>query len=1491
MIPIRYWEKTLLSREYATNPDIQDTLERLHHSPTSIGIRFKKLHHYHVWSARTSRKGRLIFTIQLISGIRCLILLDYLPNHELNKSKVLNKICKNQFSNLLEKSIQDSICYENSSELPWEDVDDPLEGVRATQVMLHQHELVSLYLGKFITLSSDQKEACLVETPAFISGKAGTGKTCCATEILKIKSREASDHRIIYVAKRKHLVNTTKHTLMEASDVVDEYGRIECKTLLELQQELFPDEFREKEIVGKEMFKRWFALHIKTNHAYLEPTSFKKMNFDDQCKVVYEECRIIASLSAEEYYELGARQSFFHLKTERTCFFQVFTRYLQKLNADNQIDPGLFYQSIEPRGLAFILCDESQELSLAELKFLTELSNRQFICIGDLAQDCDSSMPNLDRYSSYLKRSYACKLNIKTLTKTHRSGLEIIRLCNEIQKRLGACIGGYAHAQAGAAIIPAEGLHRGQVIFVEQLDEDPLFQYRDLARGHMNVAVITQESCRDEIERLYDTPLVYGIHDVGGLQFSTVIIDNLLDESYEPLAKLLKQQWGEFSEVHHRPKKENQPNLIFSPYLNTLLRAILRAENRLIFIQKRTDGILPLWLMLKSIFEEQALVAATNMSPLEEDNIAVEDQIRRLQAAGNTSQAEKLEQRNKKIAASAHSKITFAPESMTSVGAAATGSSLLKAQASSIQAFQLGSLGKKTQEGKRAQKQLLTFLSRKKCIEAIFNQTWSNEKDQEFDNLLQWVIRDKERALVFLNTMIANKKNNSFHLSDFTEYFFNIVENKSCFMTCMTHSIGYHLIEFISNHESEFNLYEKIKQEHITSLVKIKDKKNCSLFIKMVSHEKLIRFVQNIFRNKFGWFEQLPWVSSDYNNLYPLTLLVRGGAHVVFFNRLIEINSSKFTEIPPEIWLAPYPNVFQSKVINNILNPLDYLIVCYPGVFSDKTQKTIIDTLSASDTFLDLFEYRNIVAFISFSFHQNVQPTSILYWLCNYEINHPLLLALVKNRFDIIGCIKDSAWLYSDDTNVFRDNANDSALFSLLKSASGRNIVSLIFQENSEYTMISKREWTTPRSDSEITDSIHKKISLFDLVCNKYNDKELAQLIMARLEEIHLSIEITSHINQLIDAFFYKKVQANAIDETIGGNEREIALSSIAMRCHVLRVSEATCKIFDPCIEVQTAKIVIRDEASLLMAVKIRHFFPPEKNNLSSVPDYLVTAMFKMGRQERYFIKGLHFEGMITRLINAASKINQVDFYLSKGFTKAIGSNVNPIGYWNDPLDDYLSCRIYYEMISDPIFIKLFSNWLEDVVSTFVPGQELRILSPGGGTGRLDQKLISCLDAMKIPYQYTLIEPAERQSRRLNETLKSSLIKEGTIRIIPDTLDNARLVLKEPVDCIVLSGGPVNFSIVTPEAARDNAVFFQNLLKENGMMLISGFTSVLVKPKHMPELCCKQYASSLSSVVPEVLAPEKIVRDLHKLSFFNHIQTYVYVKPETECAMRVGHAI
>ncbi|WP_179947526.1 ankyrin repeat domain-containing protein, partial [Wolbachia endosymbiont of Cylisticus convexus] len=234
----------------------------------------------------------------------------------------------------------------------------------------------------------------------------------------------------------------------------------------------------------------------------------------------------------DRYAKLGNRQSIFP-RNKRDSIYDFFKEYREFIEKDSEYyDPNLIaYKCTEAKEYDAVIVDEVQDLTESTLdlilKSLKDESKGNFLLCGDVNQVIHPSFFSLSRLKSSLSNKYEKnqKLKLCNLEKNYRNSKQVIELANRILHFKNYCFAPedkMTEEEKELFFMESDKENDGNVGFVAKDKEQEM---AEKVSGSTNWAVLVlNDENKEGARKLFDTPLVFNIHEAKGLEFKNVIL-------------------------------------------------------------------------------------------------------------------------------------------------------------------------------------------------------------------------------------------------------------------------------------------------------------------------------------------------------------------------------------------------------------------------------------------------------------------------------------------------------------------------------------------------------------------------------------------------------------------------------------------------------------------------------------------------------------------------------------------------------------------------------------------------------------------------------------------------------------------------------------------------------------------------------------------------------------------------------------------------------
>jgi hypothetical protein len=570
----------------------------------------KKLLPTTYYRAELDHSNRLLFKIVCYEGETYALMLEVIRQHDYSQSRFLNG------------AIVDESKIVDSETEPAE----PIAYLNKNNARFH-------WLDKVISFDDAQQEIYQTRPPVLIIGSAGSGKTALTLEKMKQTTGD-----ILYVTYSPYLVQNSRN-LYYAHQYQNDLQTVDFLSYQELIETI-------QVPAGKEMTFKAFKEWVKPwqRHKLLQNTH-----------ALYEEFKGVFSgpmidkpyLSREDYLNLGVKQSIF-LPEQREQVYELYEKYLAMLKQHVWYDMNLlsyaYLSRCTPR-YDFVVIDEIQDFTNIQLVLILKtLKNPgQFLLCGDANQIVH---PNFFSWSKIKTLFYEGELTdsqqiTRILSVNYRNSMAVTHLANRILKLKNARLGSVD--KESHYLIESRSRHDGAVIFLKAAS-DFVRELNQKTRKSIRVAVIVlRDEWKAHAARLFDTPLVFSIYEVKGLEYDQIILLDFI--SAEPQAFLEITRGVTPTDLdkpltYARLKDKTDRSLeIYKFYINALYVALTRSVQTIYWVESGVQH--PLFSLLELREQRDSLTITGGDSTLEE----WQREARKLELQGKQEQADAIRDR------------------------------------------------------------------------------------------------------------------------------------------------------------------------------------------------------------------------------------------------------------------------------------------------------------------------------------------------------------------------------------------------------------------------------------------------------------------------------------------------------------------------------------------------------------------------------------------------------------------------------------------------------------------------------------------------------------------------------------------------------------------------------------------------------------------------------------------------------------------------------
>lgn len=451
-------------------------------------------------------------------------------------------------------------------------------------------------LDKVISFDDTQDAVYRTAPPVILVGSAGSGKTALTLQ----KLREMPG-KVLYVTLSPYLAQSAGE-LYRAFHFESDAQEVEFLSFRDYLETIRRPPGREVTFAA---FSSWVARQ-------------QGVKFSDAHQL-FEEFRGVLSsrpqgpLTREEYLNLGVRQSIYE-PAQREQVYDLFQKYLSWMQGSQWLDFSLLAAEYLPElrpSFDFVVVDEVQDLTAAQLALILGALKvpGQFLLCGDSNQIVH---PNFFSWAAVKSLLYhdpelAERQKISVLRANFRNASQVTRVANALLKvkhaRFGSVdresnflVNAVAQESGSVTVLPDD------VRVKKHLDEQ--------TRGSTEYAVLVlRDEDKAAAKQAFSTPLVFSVQEAKGLEYSNIILFNVISgqrQMYAQIAEGVMPADLEVEELRYsRARDKADKSLeLYKFYVNALYVAVTRAVNRVMLIE--SDPLHPLISLLNVPLGDEA---------------------------------------------------------------------------------------------------------------------------------------------------------------------------------------------------------------------------------------------------------------------------------------------------------------------------------------------------------------------------------------------------------------------------------------------------------------------------------------------------------------------------------------------------------------------------------------------------------------------------------------------------------------------------------------------------------------------------------------------------------------------------------------------------------------------------------------------------------------------------------------------------------------------
>ncbi len=571
----------------------------------------KKMVNTGFYRAKLDDTNRLLFKYTLIDGKKYLLLLEVILNHAYEKSRFLNGSTVDE-SKLSSVQLPEQLLAEEITTVNY---------VNAGKKTFH-------ILDKILSFDEIQEEIFSLPSPLIIIGSAGSGKTALTLE--KIKTLQG---RILYTTLSAYLTENSQN-LYYSFGYDNEHQEVEFMSFQEYMSAIEIPQGRE---IDFRAFEQWiwrFKQSHKVKDAYKVYEEFKGVLTGAVVDKPY--------LSEAEYLNLGVKQSIF-LESERAGIYDLFTRYLTFLDEGIYFDSNILAQQYlgkVQKNYDFVVIDEVQDITNVQLYLIVKSLHHttNFILCGDANQIVH---PNFFSWTNIKSLFYKQELKgniIRILATNYRNTPEVTKIANQLLLVKNARFGSID--KESTYLVKANAKHKGEVQFMENTPKIKQDLNQRTRKSAKFAVIVMRNEDKEEAKRFFQTPLLFSIHEVKGLEYENIILYDIIsnyEKEFREIATGVNKEDLE-ADIHYARAKDKTDKSLdeYKFYINSLYVAITRAIKNLYVIESNKKHPLLALLDLTNF--------STQLNLKEQASTAEEWQkeARRLEMQGKKEQADAI---------------------------------------------------------------------------------------------------------------------------------------------------------------------------------------------------------------------------------------------------------------------------------------------------------------------------------------------------------------------------------------------------------------------------------------------------------------------------------------------------------------------------------------------------------------------------------------------------------------------------------------------------------------------------------------------------------------------------------------------------------------------------------------------------------------------------------------------------------------------------------
>ncbi len=520
----------------------------------------KKMHSGY-YRAKLDDTNRLLFKIAKYANEKCLLLLEVILNHAYGKSKFLRGSVVDETKLLPLPSAEQA------------SATDVLPLTFVSKSATHFHAL-----DKFLFFDARQQQILSQPPPLVVIGSAGSGKTALTLEKLKTLTG-----KVLYITHSPFLVeNATK--LYYSFHYENEEQETDFLSFKEFIETIHIPEGKEATF---RQFQEWFIRHrahskIKDAHQLFEEFRGVITGFEIDRPF----------LSLPDYNNLGARQSIF-LRSEREAVYSLFEKYREFLKEKKLYDLNLVaYELLTSceKQYDFVVVDEVQDFTNIQL-YLILLSLKQpqnFILCGDSHQVVHPNFFSWAKIKSMFYKHGNSDRGIQVLQTNYRNSPQVTEIANRLLRIKNLRFGSLD--RESTYLVDAVAEQPGEVICIKDSEQSKCELNKRTGRSTKYAVLVMRDEDKEDVRRIFNTPLLFSIHEAKGLEYENIILVNFVskhEKEFREIAEGINPEDLKQEELRYsRADRDDKSLEVYKFFINSLYVAITRAVHNLYVVEQ-----------------------------------------------------------------------------------------------------------------------------------------------------------------------------------------------------------------------------------------------------------------------------------------------------------------------------------------------------------------------------------------------------------------------------------------------------------------------------------------------------------------------------------------------------------------------------------------------------------------------------------------------------------------------------------------------------------------------------------------------------------------------------------------------------------------------------------------------------------------------------------------------------------------------------------------